>query len=155
MIKVCSALFVHLFFVVIVVIMGLIYGYGIHLHLFQLAYYICCNMLLVLGLSYFTAAFTVFFRDMTQIISIVLTMGMWMTPIMWTMSPDVPELLHLVFKLNPMYYIVDGFRDSLLDKVWFWEKPLWSIYFWSFTIILYLVGVKLFNRLKIHFSDVL
>ena len=154
-IKVCSALFVHLFFVVIVVIMGLIYGYGIHLHLFQLAYYICCNMLLVLGLSYFTAAFTVFFRDMTQIISIVLTMGMWMTPIMWTMSPDVPELLHLVFKLNPMYYIVDGFRDSLLDKVWFWEKPLWSIYFWSFTIILYLVGVKLFNRLKIHFSDVL
>jgi len=50
---------------------------------------------------------------------------------------------------------VDGFRDTLLDKVWFWEKPLWSIYFWGLCIFVYLGGVKMFNRLKVHFSDVL
>lgn len=154
-IKVCSALFVHLVFVGIVLILSLVYGYGFHPYLLQLLYYMLCNMILVLGLSYITAACTVFFRDMTQIVNIVLTIGIWMTPIMWNAESTMAGKLLMVFKLNPMYYIVDGFRDSLLEKVWFWEKPVWSIYFWCFAIAVYLVGVKMFNRLKTHFSDVL
>lgn len=154
-IKVCSAMFVHLVFVCIVTILSLIYGYGIHPWLLQVFYYMFCNMILVLGLSYITAACTVFFRDMTQIVNIVLTMGIWMTPIMWNAEATMSRKLLMIFRLNPMYYIVDGFRDSLLDKVWFWEKPVWSIYFWCFALCVYLIGVKMFNRLKVHFSDVL
>ena len=154
-IKVCSAMFVHLVFVCIVTLLSLIYGYGIHPWLLQIFYYMLCNMILVLGLSYITAACTVFFRDMTQIVNIVLTMGIWMTPIMWNAEATMSRKLLMIFRLNPMYYIVDGFRDSLLDKVWFWEKPVWSIYFWCFALCVYLIGVKMFNRLKVHFSDVL
>lgn len=153
--KVCSALFVHLFFVAIITVMGLLYGYGLHPYLLQLFYYIGGAALLVVGLSYATAAFTVFFRDMTQIVNILLTIGIWMTPIMWNAEASMSGWALAFFKLNPVYYIVDGFRDSLLDKVWFWEKPVWSIYFWCVTITIYLLGVKLFNRLKVHFSDVL
>lgn len=153
--KVCSALFVHLFFVAIITVMSLIYGYGLHPYLLQMFYYIAGSALLVLGLSYITAAFTVFFRDMTQIVNILLTIGIWMTPIMWNAEASMSGMVLAIFKLNPVYYIVDGFRDSLLDKVWFWEKPVWSIYFWCVTIAVYLLGVKLFNRLKVHFSDVL
>ena len=154
-IKICSALFVHLFFVGIVVLLSLVYGYGIHLYLLQLVYYIGCVALLVLGLSYATAAFTVFFRDMTQIVNIMLTIGIWMTPIMWSPQATMGKPLQILFMLNPLYYVVDGFRDSLLNQIWFWEKPVWTVYFWCFTVALYLVGVKLFNRLKVHFSDVL
>lgn len=154
-IKVCSALFVHLFFVAIVVIMCLIYGYGIHPYLLQLVYYICCTAFLVMGLSYITAAFTVFFRDMAQIVNILLTIGIWMTPIMWNAEATMRGTIGMLFKLNPMYYIVDGFRDTLLNQVWFWEKPVWTIYFWCLAIAVYLIGMKLFNRLKVHFSDVL
>lgn len=154
-IKVFSALFVHLFFVFIILVMGMIYGYGIHPYLLQLPYYIFCTAFLVLGLSYITAACTVFFKDMTQIVNIVLTIGIWMTPIMWNAKTTMSGPMQLIFRLNPVYYIVDGFRDTLLEKVWFWDKPVWSIYFWCFAIVVYLIGVKMFNRLKVHFSDVL
>ena len=154
-IKVCSALFVHLFFVAIVVMMSLIYGYGIQIYLLQLAYYICCTVFLVAGLSYPTSALTVFFRDITQIVNILLTIGIWLTPIMWNAEATMTGWLGKVFKLNPMYYIVDGFRDAILNRVWFWEKPVWSIYFLCLTMAIYLLGMKLFNRLKVHFSDVL
>lgn len=153
--KICSALFVHLFFVLIITGMGFAYGYGFHPYMLQLVYYIVGMALLVLGLSYMTAAFTVFFRDMSQIVNILLTIGIWMTPIMWNAEMTISGLMLKIFKLNPMYYIVDGFRDSFLNKIWFWEKPVWSIYFWCVTIAVYLLGVKLFNRLKVHFSDVL
>ena len=56
-----------------------------------------------------------------------------------------------------MYYVVSGFRDSMLDKEWFWQGDtlLWTIYFWMITILVFGLGVKVFRRLKIHFADVL
>lgn len=154
--KVASALFVHLFFVAVIVVMSVCYGYGVDLYTLQLLYYISCTMLLTLGLAYITAACTVFFRDMTQIVNVLLSIGVWVTPIMWSpAAAAMPEAVQKLFKLNPVYYIVDGFRDALLGKVWFWEKPLWSVYFWVMAIGVYLIGVKLFNRLKVHFADVL
>ena len=153
--KVCSALFVHVFFVAIITVMTLIYGYGFHPYMLQMIYYIFAMALLVLGLSYITSAFTVYFRDMTQIVGIILTIGIWMTPIMWNAQSTMSGSALALFKLNPMYYIVDGFRDCLLNRIWFWNKPVWSIYFWCVAVLVYLVGVKLFNKLKVHFSDVL
>ena len=47
-----------------------------------------------------------------------------MTPIMWNIDTmDLPSWLISIFKLNPMYYIVAGYRDSLINKVWFWANP--------------------------------
>lgn len=153
--KVASAMFVHLFFVAFVLVMRTLYGYNLNLQLLQLLYYIPCTAFLVLGLSYITSACTVFFRDMAQIVNIVLTIGIWVTPIMWNAEATMSAGMQMVFKLNPVYYIVDGFRDTLLENVWFWEKPVWGIYFWCASILIYLLGVKMFNRLKVHFSDVL
>lgn len=153
--KVTSALFVHLFFVAVVVIMCLLYGYRLDLYLLQLPYYICCLAFLATGLAYITAAFTVFFRDMTQIVNIVLTIGVWLTPIMWNPVATMSLTAQKALKINPVYYIVAGFRDTLLEKLWFWEKPSWSVYFWCVSLGIYLIGVKVFNSLKVHFSDVL
>lgn len=154
-IKVISSIFVHLFFVIFIIVISAVYGYGPDLYLLQLIYYVACTFFLVLGLSYINSACMVFFRDTAQIVNIVLTIGVWITPIMWDPEGVLSPKLQILFKLNPFYYIVDGFRDSILAKVWFWDKPVWSIYFWCFSILVYYVGISVFNRLKPHFSDVL
>ena len=154
-IKVISSIFVHLFFVIFIIVVSAIYGYGPDVYLFQLIYYVICTFFLVLGLSYINSACMVFFRDTAQIVNIVLTIGVWITPIMWDPAGVLSPKLQLIFKLNPFYYIVDGFRDSILAKVCFWEKPVWTIYFWCFSIVVYYIGISVFDRLKPHFSDVL
>ena len=63
--------------------------------------------------------------------------------------------LSLCSKLNPFYYIVAGYRDSMLTGSFFWERPRLTIYFWVFTIVIGLIGLKVFKRLRPHFSDVL
>ncbi len=153
--KVASALFVHVFFLGFLLIVCSLYGYIPSLYTLQIFYYIICSAFLVLGLSYITSACTVFFRDMAQIIGIVLMIGTWITPIMWNADGGLSPILMKVFQLNPMYYVVDGFRDAFLYHNWFWEKPLWTVYFWVVSILIYIFGVKFFNRLKVHFSDVL
>lgn len=79
-----------------------------------------------------------------------------MTPIMWNIDTmELSPVLIKIFKLNPMYYVVAGYRDSLINKVWFWENPSLTIYFWTVTIILFALGMFVFKRLKVHFADVL
>ena len=141
-VKIISALFVHVFFVAFALILCACYGYT--------------PSLFVLGLVYATSAIVIFFRDLTQIISIFLQVGVWLTPIMWdiNMLSSHPWLIKL-FKLNPMYYVVTGYRDSMLGHIGIWNHASWTIYFWVVTILLFGLGSVIFKRLKTHFADVL
>lgn len=154
-VKVLSNMFVHAFFILFVIALCACYGYTPSIYMIQIIYYVFCTFMLVLGLSYLTSAIVGFFRDLTQIINIVLQVGMWLTPIMWDASLALPPTLHFIFKLNPMYYIVNGYRNALLEKVWFWEDMMWTLYFWIFTFAVFILGNTVFRRLKVHFADVL
>ncbi len=154
-IKIISALFVHVFFVAFLLILCACYGYYPSLYTLQVIYYSFCMFVFVLALSYATSAVVIFFRDLSQIINIVLQIGMWVTPIMWQVSILDSEVLAQVFKLNPMYYIVDGYRQALFYEVWFWEHPWMTLYYWVLTAVIFLFGAIIFKRLKPHFADVL
>ena len=77
-----------------------------------------------------------------------------MTPIMWNIEM-IPNNFVWLIQLNPMYYIVEGFRDSFINHVWFWNKIDLTLNFWLITIFLFALGVYLFKKLKVHFADVL
>jgi len=156
LIKVVSSIFVHLFFVCILLIVCCAYGYWPDLYWIQLIYYIGLNAMLALGIGYIASACMAFFKDVSQIVNILLTVGVWITPIMWNSNATISNRwLIILFQLNPVYYIVDGFRSALLDKEWFWNKPIWSIYSILVVLGVYIVGTKIFTKLKNHFSDVL
>ncbi|MGN0437442.1 MAG: ABC transporter permease [Lachnospiraceae bacterium] len=156
-VKVFSALFVHMFFVLFTLILYACYGLFPDLYTLQVLYYSICTLVLALGLSYITSAVICFFRDLLQIIGIILQVAMWVTPIMWNfdMLKKLPEWVKTVFQLNPIFYIVQGYRDSLADKIWFWERPGYTLYFWVLTILIFVAGVRVFKKLKVHFADVL
>ncbi|MCR4942905.1 MAG: ABC transporter permease [Clostridium sp.] len=153
-VKIISSLFVHLFFIVFVAVIASIYGYYPDAYSLQFIYYSFAMVVLVYGLSLFTSSILLFFRDLNQIIGIVLNIGFWATPIGWQLTM-IPEKYRVIFKLNPMYYIVTGYRDSFIDKIGIWQRPYEAIYFWVFCLLLILIGTKIFNRLKPHFSDVI
>lgn len=153
-VKIISALFVHLFFISFTLILFLLNGYGVSLYMFQVVYYLMAMLAMILALGLFTSSVVVFFRDLGQIVQIFLQIGVWMTPIMWNIDMISPKW-HLLFQLNPLYYIVDGYRDCFINQVWFWEKPVLTIYYWVLVVMLLYVGSKVFEKLRVHFADVL
>jgi len=153
-IKVIGALFTHLFFVCILIIVASAYGYYPSVYTIQILYYSFCEFLLVLAMSYITCAIVVFFRDLQQIINILIQIGMWATPILWDINM-VPDQLKPIFKLNPMVYIVNGFRMSIYGEEWFFEHFYSSAYFWILLLLLFTIGSLIFRKLKPHFADVL
>ena len=153
-IKVVSAGFIHLFFMIVMLVVGMIYSYFPGLMTIQLLYYCLCLFALILALSYLNAAIVVFFRDLQQIVGIALQLGMWATPVLWNIG-KLPDIWQKILRINPMCYIIEGYRNSVCCRGWFWEHPWYTLYFWCFTIIVTFVGRKVFMKLKIHFADVL
>lgn len=155
-VKLVSALFVHLFFIAVVLVLYTAMGYFPGLSVIQVVYYSFSMFILVLGITYLTSAVVVFFRDLSQIISICLQVSVWLTPIMWNFEDlHLSGIITYIFKLNPMYYIVEGYRDALITGRWFWERPVLTLYYWVFTLVVFWLGTRVFKRLRVHFADVL
>lgn len=153
-IKIIAATFVHAFFVGVLLVVAMLYGYMPTIYTIQLIYYSACLFIFVLALSYTTCAVVVFFKDLSQIINIMLQIGMWATPVLWDINTIPPTWARLV-RINPLVYIVEGYRSSIYRKEWFFADSFSTMYFWIATIILFGIGTMIFKRLKIHFADVL
>ena len=153
-IKIIAATFIHVFFVCLLLIVAAIYGYYPTIYTIQIVYYSFCLFIFVLALSYTTCAVVVFFRDLSQIISIGLQIGMWATPILWNLEALSPKWI-MILKLNPLVYIVNGYRSAIYEKEWFFRDFFSTMYFWIVTVVLFGLGAVIFKRLKVHFADVL
>ncbi len=153
-IRILSALFIHIFFIAILFVFFILYGFKPSIYNLQVIYYLFATIMLVMGISWVTSSLIIFIRDLGQIVAIVVQFGFWLTPIFWSFS-IMPDKYHFIFKLNPFYYIIEGYRDTFINHVWFWNHYNLTINFWLITLGLLVIGVLLFKRLRPHFADVL
>ena len=154
-IKLISCLIVHMFFILLLLLVMALFGYYPNWAFLQIFYYLFCSICLVLSLGYITSTVAVFFRDMGQFVQVTLQAGMWLTPILWSFSTIEDHWFSPIFKLNPMFYIVEGYRTALLDGIWFWQRGWVTVYFWVLIIGLTLLANRLFKKMRPHFADVL
>ena len=159
LVKLLAATVVHGFFVLFIIIMFACYGYFPDWYYLQIVYYSGCLFLLILAATYVTSSVVVFFRDLSQMVSIGLQVGVWLTPIMWEATRldqySWGGVVKTILKINPVYYIVQGYRNTFIEERWFFEDGLWTLYFWGFLLACFLFGNWVFRRLRIHFADVL
>ena len=153
-IKIGSAGIIHLFFVTITTIILNFYGYQANWYYFQVIYYIIASVFLAVGISLITASLSVFLRDASQVVSIFIQIGFWAIPIVWG-TEVLNDKFRIIFELNPIYYLIEGFRDTFIRNIPFWSHPVLTIYYWGVSIIIFSIGCKIFRKLKPYFADVL
>ncbi len=156
-VKIVTASIIHFFFIGLMLVIFVCMGYMPDLYMVQIVYYMIALWILSAACVYITSAIVVFFKDLTQVVNIFLQVFIWITPIMWqdtAMLADHPVIAQII-RLNPMYYIVKGYRDAMINHVWFWEDMGMTVYFWVVTLILFVVGTSVFRRLRPHFADVI
>ncbi len=151
--KITSSLTVHIFFVLFLLFMHHIYGFEFNGYSVQIIYYSICICTIGLALTWLLSAINVFFKDLNSLYNVLIQIGFWITPILWNEETMVDKTVRKVLAFNPMHYIVNGYRDSLLNETWFWEKPTETILFWSTTGILLVFGHIVFRRLSPYFAD--
>lgn len=109
------------------------------------------QILLTLGLGYLLAAIQVYFRDMVQLLNLVLNAWFYLTPIVYPMAM-VPDDYHIFILGNPLAILVDLYRYTFLGgDLHRWLDGLPALA--GSTIGLFVVGLLIFRRLKPGFAD--
>lgn len=153
-IKIIAATFIHAFFVLVLLIIACMYGYYPTIYTLQVFYYSFCMFVFVLAISYTTCSIVIFFRDLQQIVNIFLQVGMWATPVLWNIN-GMNDQIQMLVKINPLVYVVEGYRNAIYGRQWFWEDFYSTVYFWIITVVLFGIGAIIFKKLKIHFADIM
>lgn len=149
-----AAAYVHAIFVGILILLLLVSGVSFSIYWFQALYYFFATVVLLYGVSLITASISPFLKDMRNIVQVLLQIGFWVSPIFW--SPEsYPSKLVFLLKMNPLTYLLEGYRKSFLYHQPFWEDWMGGIYFWSITLIVLLIGVWTYSKLRPHFGDVI
>lgn len=152
-IKIISASFPHLFLVIMAIIIAQLNGYSISIYILQLFYFLVSMFVLLFGISLLTSSIYLFINDVSKITALLATFGFWLTPVFWNIN-RIPENYQWIVKLNPVYYIVSGYRDSIIYEIPFWDRGYEMLYFWSITLSILIIGIRIYSRLRPHFAEV-
>ncbi|MCP3931225.1 MAG: ABC transporter permease, partial [Bacteroidetes bacterium] len=145
-IKLLSGTVTHLIFLSVLFGLILFQGMAVSLFYLQVLYYYFCMVFLILGISWAVSALNVFIRDIGQVVGVVIQVGFWGTPIFWDINM-MPSKIQFFLKLNPMYYIVQGYRDTFISFKPFWHYPELTLYFWLSSTCILLGGAAVFRKL--------
>ena len=144
-------------FIIMMLVMGVIFViYGINpgWYLLQLPYYLVALFVFLFALTLLTSTISTLIRDFQQILQSLMRMVLYLLPILW----DTSKLSHVyetILKLNPLFYIVQGFRYSLLGYGWFYEDWIYTLYFWVITLLILTAGSILHLKFRNKFIDYL
>ena len=153
-VKIVSCLITHGVFLSVLIGLIVFQKMPFSFYYLQFFYYLVCMLVLALGFGWAVSALNVFIRDVGQIVGVIIQIGFWATPIFWDIN-IMPHKIQMVFKLNPMFYIIQGYRESFIYFRPFWEHPHQTVYFWVVSSFMLLIGALIFQKLKPQFADAL
>ncbi len=136
----------------LIIILFLIFsGIGFSQYVLFLPLIIITQFFLSLGIIFITSAIDVYIRDFEYIVSFVLNMLFYATPILYSSDMFVGSSFEWIMKLNPMAVIINCYREVLYYKSAPSIENLIIVLFGS--LLLCYVGYKIFKRLEKGFAE--
>jgi lipopolysaccharide transport system permease protein len=143
------------FLISCVLMVGLMawYGYWPDAKLLVLPAFVLMALIAAMGAGLWLAALNVKYRDFRYIIPFVVQIGLYISPVGFS-SAIVPQQWRLLYSLNPMVGVIDGFRWAIMRGA----EPLYQAGFLvslAVTLIVFVTGIYYFRATEKSFADVI
>lgn len=121
--------------------------------IFFLPLFILLAVMASLGLGLWISALNVKFRDFRYIIPFILQLGLYISPVGF-ISNVIPEQWRLLYSINPMVGVIEGFRWAVLGKSihLYWPGFWFSV---SLTVLIFVLGIWYFRKTERSFADII
>lgn len=140
------------FIISTVIILAFVMAYGIGFSWYIVFYpvILIIQYILLIGISLLVSSITVYIRDLQHFIGILLQLLFYATPIVYGLD-IIPESFRWILKINPMSYIIDGYRS-----IFYYQKMPDFVGFGivlAISVILCIIGYLVFNKLQKRFAE--
>jgi lipopolysaccharide transport system permease protein len=131
-------------------------GYRFYIYLYILPVLIFIQFFLVTGMTFLVSALNVFFRDLQHLITIIMMVWFFGTPIIYPLSM-VPEKYQVFLKINPMTIYADYYRNIFYyvkypENAGF-PSTVDTLVALGITILIFFIGYFIFKRLEPRFAE--
>jgi len=150
-IEVISIFLKRIFSFAILFIVIIAFGYIKYFNVLLFIYYIICALALCISMNLVLTAFMAISDDFRQLYSAFVRVLIYTMPILWDFSRVDSVLINCLLRVNPMVYVVKGFRDAFVLGCT--QDLLYTVYFWGCTFMLFVMGCFVQNKLKKYYAD--
>jgi ABC-type polysaccharide/polyol phosphate export systems, permease component len=156
-IRIYTNLLNHLIFMLLAILLMIFQGVSFNLYVLQIIYYLGAGIIFTIGVTRLLSAMAVMSVDILHFIQTIMQVLFWGTPIVWDplLMSEKSALLAQLVKINPYYYLIQGYRESFFFNIGFWQQPVYTLYFWIITLVIYLLGSYYYTKNRGEFADVL
>lgn len=152
-------LFNHLCMLIITFVTILLCGYRPSVNWLWLFYYLVCIFIFVESISMILSVLTMLWRDIKKLVTSFMRMLMYFSPVIWECQFNKHvahyQVLNKIMKLNPIYYVVNGYRDSIFYGKTPMDHPYMTLYFWVVVLAMFSIGCSLMYKFKTKFIDLI
>lgn len=151
-----SKFMVHLALLVIMILIFIIMGYPPDIYLLQLPIYMLLSFMFFTVFSLFSSLLACMSKDFSNLVKSLVTAVFWLSGIIWNINTlkDIPWLKSLL-KINPVTYLVEGYRNCFIHKTWIWGSPKTLIAFLTILLVMIFAAIWIYRRLRKEIPDVL
>ncbi len=135
---------------IIIILFVIGYGVGISKYIVFYPLILIIQYLLLIGIALITSSVCVYFRDLQHFIGVFLQLLFYGTPIVYA-SETIPENFKWILQINPMTYIINGYRDIFYNQTMPDLKGLGILLL--IAIGLCIIGYGIFNKLQKGFAE--
>ena len=123
----------------------------IHWQIVLFPFLIVLLALMAVGFGMIFSSMTTKYRDLQIMLAKIISLWMYITPVIYPLSMVTDEKLHLAMSLNPVTPVMEAIKYSLLGQGQFsWA---WLAYSAAFTLVLLIFGLMMFNKVQKSFMD--
>lgn len=150
-----SKIAVHIVMLGILIITYWISGYPVDIYIIQLPIYIILNYTFFTAITFLLSILTAISKDILNFIKSTVSAVLWLSGILWDIDNIKNPILAAILRLNPVNFLIDGYRKCFIKKEWFFEDIGTLVLFMSVLIIIVIITVKCYKRNIKNLSDML
>ena len=137
----------------ILILIMVYYSFMPTLNILFLPLWLLMAFLAALGMGLYITALNVKYRDFRYIVPFIVQLGLYVSPVGFS-SSIIPEQYRLIYCLNPMVSVIDGFRWSIIGKgvAIYWPGLFLSM---CVTLFFLFLGIRKFRSMEKSFADMI
>lgn len=146
---------IHLILMAIAIIIFIFSGYPLDIYCLQLPFYMCLMFLFFTTFSLLLASLSAISKDFFNVVKSSVFALFWLSGVIWDPSSISNPIIKGILYFNPITYIVNGYRNCFIKKIWFFEEPLSLICFLTVFFIIFVLSIFVYKRVKKDIPDLL
>lgn len=150
-----AQLVIHFGLAAITILIFIGFGFAPDIYYLQLPFYMLLMFIFFTFWSIFAGVLSAMSRDFLNLVKALVTALFWLSGILYDATKIEQTWIKNIFLFNPVTIIANGYRNVFVYKTWFWETPMEMRNFAIVTVVMAILAVWAYQKLRKDIPDVL